>query len=498
MKGIASSFEAGRSRFRRGIRKPSADDPHSSAGPQPPLPDPQPSLPGPQTPLPGPQLPPPGPHHTWMAIMLVVLVGRVEEWVPGLVNLPLAKVAFLLTVFYAYRDRRMLLPVRLASLRIARPCFAFFTLAIFSIIFSIYRSATLAWIQTTVILLITIVVLLKITQTLPQVERLILALAASAILLSLGVVLNYKGGRAHINGNFDPNDVAYSLDTILPIVMAVGAAHSKRLKWAAYGVAVIIACAILLTGSLGGAIGFGVVVLAMIVYPISATARGELKRFALIGAISKVALIVMLGAATWNYLPTATRDRLTGLGDLQNNYNAGESKTSRLVIWRTQITLAVERPIGYGMGTAAAADGRLGGGAYFTSHNSSVEAFIELGVLGLGLFWYTYYISWRELGTVLRKPPPCLADREGLKALLYARGLRVALIGNFAAGFFLSEAYSSTMWMTVAVCAAFVRVVSNEQGIVTPQPFAPEKKWRATKRAPRMTHPDRIGGPDER
>lgn len=413
--------------------------------------------------------------------MLVVLVGRVEEWVPGLVGLPLAKVAFFFTAFYAYRNRRALVPVQVSSLRIARPFLAFFALSILSITFSIYKSVTLHAIEASVILLITFAVLVKITQSLREVERLILALAASAILLSLGVVLNYKGGRAHINANFDPNDVAYSLDTLLPIVVAVGAAHSKRLKWAAYGLAVVIACAILLTGSLGGAIGFGVVVLAMILYPINASKTGELRKVSFSSAVLTFSIILAVGVSIWTSLPTTITARLSELTDLQNNYNAGESKTSRLVIWRTQITLAVERPIGYGMGTAAAADGRLGGGAYFTSHDSSIEAFIELGALGLWLFWYSYYISWKELGLVLRKPSHALPDPERLRALLYARGLRIALIGNAAAGFFLSEAYSATMWMLVAVCAAFVRVAADQ----------PESTQRQT---PPMKGSARIGG----
>lgn len=423
--------------------------------------------------------------------MLIVLVGRVEEWVPGLTGLPLAKVAFLFAALYSYRYRHTLAPVRIASLRIGRPSIAFLALSILTIIISIYKSATLQWIQVVAVLLVTFVVLVKITQTIQGVERMMLGLAASALLLSLGVLINYTGGRAHINDNFDPNDVAYSLDTLLPIVMAVGVAHSKYLKWLAYGVAVVIACAILLTGSLGGAIGFGVVLVALIVYPISLSKTGELRKFALGSMILKISLILILAVAVWGVLPTATKARLSELQDLQHNYNAGEGKTSRLVIWETQIRLAVERPIGYGMGTAAAADGRLGGGAYFTSHNSFVEAFIELGALGLWLFLYTYYITWKELGVVLRKPHQTFIVRDGSKAHLYARGLRIALIGNAVAGFFLSEAYSATIWMTVAVCAALVHVATNA-------PSTAIRNSRPVKRALRIKRSAQIGGQRER
>ncbi|HJS89967.1 MAG TPA: O-antigen ligase family protein [Steroidobacteraceae bacterium] len=387
------------------------------------------------------------------------MVGQVEKWVPGLVGLPLAKATFLLTAFYTYRARQTLVPVRVSSLPIARPFLAFIWLAILSIIFSIYKSNTLKWSESAAILLIAFVVLVKITQTMRAVERMTVALAASAALLSLGVLLNYKGGRAHINNNFDPNDVAYCLDTLLPIVIAVGAAaQSKRMKWIAYGLAPVVGCAVLLTGSLGGVLGLGVVLVAVITYPIGLSKARELRKFALARLLVQVSIIAILGVPIWAHLPQATRSRLFELSDLQHNYNMGDSKTSRLVIWRTQAKLAIERPIGYGLGSAPTADGLLGGGAYFTSHDSSLQAFIELGALGLFLFLYAYYITWKELGAVLKKPPQPLLEPDSTKMLLYARGFRIALMGNIVAGLFLSEAYSSCMWMTVAVCTAFVNV----------------------------------------
>jgi hypothetical protein len=52
-------------------------------------------------------------------------------------------------------------------------------------------------------------------------------------------------------------------------------------------------------------------------------------------------------------------------------------------------------------------------------------------------------------------------DKESGHLALYARAFRIALAGNLAAGFFLSQAYSASLWMTVAVCAAFVRIASR-------------------------------------
>jgi hypothetical protein len=403
-------------------------------------------------------LPAVGPHHTWMAILLIVMIGKVTEWVPGISGLPLAKVAFLFAVIYTARVRHKLVPVRVTSLRIAKPALAFLVLSILSVFFSIYKSNTLQMSQGSIILLVTFVMLVKITQTMRDIERMLLALVGCAIALSVGVLVNYTGGRAHINDKLDPNDIAYVLDTLLPIVVALGVAHPKRRKWLAYGLAIIIVLATLLTGSRGGVLGLGVVALSMFAYPLSFTRTGELRGFSPGGLIVKLALLTVLGFAVWANLPADTRKQLETLGDLTHDYNADPNlKTSRTVIWRTDLELSLKRPIGYGLGAAGAAYGH-NGGDYHTSHNSLVQAFLELGALGVVLFVSAYFLCWNELGTIVRRGRQMSVDHETAKAALYARALRVGLAANLVAGFFLSQAYSPCLWMTVAICASLVRI----------------------------------------
>jgi O-antigen ligase len=398
-----------------------------------------------------------------MALLLIVMVGKFTEWVPGLSGLPLAKIAFFFTAVYAYRVRDKLVPVRVRSLRIAKPALAFFVLQIVSVFFSIYKSNTLISSQASFIYLVAFVVLVKITQSLRDVERMLVALAISAVSLALGVLFNYGGGRAHINANFDPNDIAYALDTLLPMVVALGVAESKRRKWLAYGIALVMVLVILLTGSRGGALGLGVVVLAMTAYPFGfAKKTGALRGFAPGGMLVKLAFLGLLGVIAWGNLPGETQERLQTLLDLEHDYNADPNlNSSRTVLWKRDIGLALERPIGYGMGSAPAADG-MAGGQFRTAHNSFVQAFIELGVLGLLLYVYSYFITWKELGKIAAAGRRPGVDHETAKAALYARALRVGLAGNLVSGFFLSQAYSSVLWMVVAICAAFVRIAGPD------------------------------------
>jgi O-Antigen ligase len=400
-------------------------------------------------------------YSIWQAIFLAVLVGKAAEWVPGLSGIPVVKIAFLFTAIFAYRARNAFAPVRVRSLRIARPAIAFLVLSILSILFSVYRSFTLISIQGSIIYLLAFIVLIKITQTQRDVERLLIALAVAGVSLSIGLLLTYNGGRAHLNSHFDPNDIAYELDTLLPLVLALRSGRSRLRRLLINLAALAMIAGILLTGSRGGALGLGVVLLAMTAYPVDIAKSGGLKQFAPGRMLVRWTLIAAMGVVVWGHLPTDSQERLLTLLDLKHDYNADPtSNSSRTVLWRRDIASALRRPIGYGMGSAEIVDG-MNGGQYRTSHNSLVQAFVELGAVGLWLYLLTYYVTWSELGRLTGRGQRGTPDRESAQVALYARAFRIALAGNLAAGFFLSQAYSASLWMTVAVCAAFVRIATT-------------------------------------
>ncbi len=393
-----------------------------------------------------------------MALLLVVMVGKVSDWVPGLSSIPLAKIAFMIAAVSAYRGQALLTPIRVRSLRIMKPAIAFMVLAILSVTFSILKSSTVSLSLTILIILLSMTLLIKVAQTPADLRRLIMGFVAADASLTLGLILNFHGGRGDINGNFDPNDIAYALDTFLPLVIV------SRVRPSRIGTLVVTALlgmtvlAILLTGSRGGVIGLGVVGLASIAFPLGPTKEGVLKGFSLGRTLGRVVLLLAAGALSWNYLPHETQERMQTLLDLGNDYNNDPTlKGSRTVIWKRDINAALERPIGFGLGSAELVDG-MHGGQYRAAHNSLVEALVELGVLGLGLLVASYLIAWRTLSRLSLKgrdplAPPLLKEHARV-----ARALRVSLVANLAGGFFLSNAYSPVLWMTIALCAALMRV----------------------------------------
>jgi O-antigen ligase len=413
-------------------------------------------------------------YITWTVVLIALMVGKVADWVPGLMSVPLVKVAFLFAAISAYRSRHALPPVRFRSSKITRAALAFLLLAIASFVFSIYKSQTLALSLYILILLLSIILVLKVTQNLKDVEKLLWGLVAAGVSLSIGLVLNYHGGRAFINGKFDPNDIAYALDTILPIVLALRSRPSRSGRLLMNALTFITVVSILLTGSRGGAIGLCAVMATVIAFPLSRDKTGALKNFSIRRTLAWCGILVLTVALAWRYLPTDTQQRMATLVNLGSDYNADPTENgSRLLIWRQDLGMVWKRPIGYGLGSAELVNG-LAGGQYKAAHNSFVEALVEMGALGLVFYVLVLSAMWSALGQVTRIARHPSADEEEQKAALYARALRTALVGNVAAGLFLSQAYSAGLWMLVATAATLVRVrTARANGSVGLKPGEP-------------------------
>jgi O-antigen ligase len=402
----------------------------------------------------------------WMAVFLVVMVGQVSQWVPGVGEIPLVKISFALAVIAALRAGKLRTSVRALSLTVARPAIGFLSLAVVSVLFSIYKSETLTDIQSAAIYLIALVLLVKIARVPRDLQRMLFGLAVAGVLLAVGTVVNFAGGRAVISG-WDSNDIAYSLVTLLPLVLVQRRGRSRVMGVFIVVAALLMVVAIMLTGSRGGVIGLAVSVAAIVAFPLVPDRDDRLRSPSVGATLLRLVPMVIAAFVLWARLPAATTERIATLEDLNQDYNLSENvEESRTLVWRRDIGLAISRPIGYGMGTASAVDGLLSGGHYKTAHNSLVQVFVELGVLGLFLYLTAYYRAWRGLAAV-RAVHRSLAAPESAALSLQARALSIALVGNFAAGFFLSQGYSGLLWMLIAVCAALVRIGAPAYGVTT-------------------------------
>jgi O-antigen ligase len=167
-------------------------------------------------------------------------------------------------------------------------------------------------------------------------------------------------------------------------------------------------------------------------------------------------------------LPVDVRDRFLTLGNLSGDYNTSlTDNQSRLLVWSRDVEATLKRPIGFGIGTAPAVDGILGGN-YMTAHNSVVQCFVELGFLGLLFYFRSCYQSWRGLRKLEKSSRAVpTTNRESVEACasvaLYARALRMSLLGNFVAGAFISQAYAPILWTLVGLVGALLAIADTNR-----------------------------------
>jgi O-antigen ligase len=99
-------------------------------------------------------------------------------------------------------------------------------------------------------------------------------------------------------------------------------------------------------------------------------------------------------------------------------------------------------------------------------HNSFVQTAVELGFLGLLLFTRMYLLTWRALGRA-RKQLQGVEREDERELALFLRMLQLSLAGNIVAGFFLSMAYATLLWVTFSVSMGCVALANRSSEPVT-------------------------------
>jgi O-antigen ligase len=208
------------------------------------------------------------------------------------------------------------------------------------------------------------------------------------------------GGRYSASFTYDPNDVAFACVVGLPLafwLLAAGGRWFHRLAGlAGIGGALL---GVMYSGSRGGFLGLGAVLLAVL-----------LKRGRALPLKRRIAFLVLVCAG----LALAPSDYWTRISALTkptegSNWNA---ETGRKKVWQRGIRYALQRPFwGVGFRQFNVAEGKLSG--------------VDTG--GRGWKWSRF-----ERHSSRTRDPTLEA---------WGKALRVALIGFFVAGFFLSQAY---------------------------------------------------------
>jgi O-antigen ligase len=263
---------------------------------------------------------------------------------------------------------------------------------------------------------------------------------------------SFAGGRFQLlTGNFDPNDTAYVLLALFPLCLYFVQFKEGLLKKL---VAVAAICGsvstIFLTGSRGGILAFGAVLLILL-----------LTRMGGVGKGSKMLFTLVL-ASTWFLVQDKINvDRYLSVSDLTTDYNVtGEG--GRIKLWEEAIELTLTRPItGVGVNCypSAAYYARLNAGETYQTwhavHNSFLQIAAELGLVGFTIF---LLINLRSLSTFLQISRSNLKLSEGSDLSVLAGLMFLGFVGVLISGFFLSQGYSVFLTFYFALAAAMARL----------------------------------------
>jgi O-antigen ligase len=400
------------------------------------------------------------------AVFLLTAIGRIGELVPGLGSLPLAKISMGIGVILLIAKWKRLPKLPAVATPFSQTALALVVLAVVTAPFSIWPGMTLQFLTVQLLVIAAaVIVCCKISYTWDVLRGIMRVLVVAAAALGLAAMLAFQGGRASASTSYDTNDLAYVLVSILPLALAFTlTAKTKAKILVNAGVCTMLLFVLLLTQSRGGLFGLIAMLAVMVLIPLKRPQGGKSRNRIVLPVVGLVCASMLV----WAYLPAETRERLSTVLQLGNDYNMDTTdRDSRSAIWERGFTAALQRPVGYGVNSYQLVDLRMGG-IFKAPHNSFLEVLVELGFLGLLLFIRMYLLSWRALQRVRQRLLALAPSEEHEQMLVFGRMLQVALVGNAVSGFFLSMSYSVILWLLFAAAIACASLVAATSATAAP------------------------------
>ena len=258
-----------------------------------------------------------------------------------------------------------------------------------------------------------------------------------------------------VGGVLDPNDTAYVLLAMFPLCLFFVQFESGTVKKLVALLAICGAIAtVLLTGSRGGLVALGTVLLLLL-----------LTKF---GGLSKtpkflIATVVVLSVAWLLAADRIDAQRYLTMSNISSDYNVTESG-GRIALWGEAIDLILDNPItGVGVDCYATANHQarlLRGATYFrwhAVHNSYLQVAAEVGLVGFALF---LIICVRTIASFLAAATHKMQSHANRPSEFRALAglMLLGFVGNLVAGFFLSQGYSIFFTLFFALAAAVAQI----------------------------------------
>lgn len=300
------------------------------------------------------------------------------------------------------------------------------------------------------------ILLVSQVNSLQRLKTLVWVVCISTLMYSFfgGLLQGGGAGRFQAFGNaLDPNDTAYVLLSLFPLCLYFVRFDEGLLKKIVAVAAVFSAIAIILqTGSRGGFMGLGTVLLILLLTKAGSIGKGY-----------KILFVVMLASTFLLMRDKIDVERYLTLTDVSSDYNVS-SAGGRIELWKSAIDLALANPItGVGVECYSFAHlqaRQLAGESYLRwqyTHNSFLQVAAEVGLVGFALF---VLINLRSLFTFFRVSRIQLQSQPREASEIRALGglMLLGFAGLLVSGFFLSQGYSLFSTFYFALAAAMGRL----------------------------------------
>ena len=238
----------------------------------------------------------------------------------------------------------------------------------------------------------------------------------------------------------DPNDLAFLLCSILPFLLFFYLKKGKKLITIA-GIVITIA-AILLTYSRGGFLGLCAVGFGFAIF----IARKS-KRY--------IFLILAGAVLVSSFAPTGYKERMSTITGWSVDPETGLTGT-RIDSWLPTLKAGLRHPVtGLGAGMTYYFNG-LERRDWHLTHNSFIQAFAEIGVIGFVCYILLFIIPFKQYRALIRQRVSLSNDD-----LLRMRVLMISFFSYAFPAFFLPHAYSPILYFLTGIYIIQTELISK-------------------------------------
>jgi putative inorganic carbon (hco3(-)) transporter len=438
--------------------------------------------------------------YRMLILFLALLYITPGTLYPQLENFPIAKGVIFFSFIFLFSAKRIARTAAGKSWRLTDKAtlwlLAFTVVEGVSILGALWQEYALSVFINALKLLVAYLLIINLVDDSKKVRQILWILVLAAMVPALGTIYHYifkidlvEGYRAAWIGVYsDPNDLAFNLVVLIPILLVL---FESEKKWILKGILLsqlaTFTAAIYVTSSRGGLVGLLVVLVFLVL-----RSNHRMLHF----SIGSILFLILLAAAPARYWERA---------ETIINFQQDESAMGRVYAWRAGLAMLQDRPL-LGVGVGCFVMGwpiyapPEAGTKWRAPHNTFIQVMGENGLLGSITFFAFLATAIRGLQKfnrsdvpsrpLFRRLIPSGPDRDsnpnpnggGQPSLLagrvawnrplskkgegddYARGLEIALWGFLACSLTLGIARSWPPYIFIGLAIALRQIRQNRRG----------------------------------